>query len=533
MLNSVDISRTHTKMPRSNAVFGASSYVVVASFLACISSAHALVDLPHRARGGVAWHMRQENQPYQPPQQKKQKTLFIELPIDHQDPSAGTFRNKYFLDTSNWDGEGPCFFTMGQEAPSGGVGGGYLGQLAREKRAAMVGIEHRFYGDSVPNGDWSVANLKYLTVAQHLADSGALIAHVNATQLPGGKGCRHWVAIGGSYSGALSAWFRSKYPHVISAALSSSGVVNAILDFTGFDEQVASAIGAECSSNLRATTAAFAAAEAQGGAEAANARRLFGVRPDLPGGDFAYMLADAAAMADQYGHKADLCSTIGRREGAKNYSASTATHINTTTTTSSSPTTAAAAAAATTTTTITSGGGNDAIDRMTTFADFVKKFWGKDFASGCFYDSECVRTQKTRWQPTSRSWWWQKCHELAYFQNAPATGSLRLPLVNASYHRQRCAYMFANGVYPDTAATNAKYGGVDTPGDKVFFSDFSDDPWQKASVMTSRPPGMPFNLVHCDGCGHCKDLGAPQKTDPAPLIAERANFEKYLNQWLA
>jgi hypothetical protein len=43
---------------------------------------------------------------------------------------------------------------------------------------------------------------------------------------------------GGSYSGATSAWFREKYPNVTHAAFSSSGVVNAILDMTAFDEQV-------------------------------------------------------------------------------------------------------------------------------------------------------------------------------------------------------------------------------------------------------------------------------------------------------
>jgi len=36
------------------------------------------------------------------------------------------------------------------------------------------------------------------------------------------------IATGGSYSGALSAWMRLKYPHLVDASLSSSGVVNSI-----------------------------------------------------------------------------------------------------------------------------------------------------------------------------------------------------------------------------------------------------------------------------------------------------------------
>lgn len=44
------------------------------------------------------------------------------------------------------------------------------------------------------------------------------------------------LTIGGSYPGALSAWFRYKYPHLTVGALASSAVINAILDFTAYDE---------------------------------------------------------------------------------------------------------------------------------------------------------------------------------------------------------------------------------------------------------------------------------------------------------
>jgi hypothetical protein len=44
-----------------------------------------------------------------------------------------------------------------------------------------------------------------------------------------------WITIGGSYAGAMSAWFRSKYPHLTVGAIGSSGVVLAVEDFTAFD----------------------------------------------------------------------------------------------------------------------------------------------------------------------------------------------------------------------------------------------------------------------------------------------------------
>lgn len=47
-----------------------------------------------------------------------------------------------------------------------------------------------------------------------------------------------WFVFGTSYSGALSAWFRLKFPHLTCGSLSSSGVVLAVYNFTEFDQQV-------------------------------------------------------------------------------------------------------------------------------------------------------------------------------------------------------------------------------------------------------------------------------------------------------
>jgi len=47
-----------------------------------------------------------------------------------------------------------------------------------------------------------------------------------------------WFIFGGSYSGALSAWFRLKFPHLTCGSLASSAVVLAVYNFTEFDQQV-------------------------------------------------------------------------------------------------------------------------------------------------------------------------------------------------------------------------------------------------------------------------------------------------------
>lgn len=106
---------------------------------------------------------------------------------------------------------------MGGEGPNNGIGKGYVSYLAEQYNALIVSIEHRFYGGSVPFDDFSVNNLQHLTSRQALADAAYLIRHVNTAS---NYSCSAWFAFGGSYSGALSAWFRVKYPTVIVGALS-------------------------------------------------------------------------------------------------------------------------------------------------------------------------------------------------------------------------------------------------------------------------------------------------------------------------
>jgi pimeloyl-ACP methyl ester carboxylesterase len=447
------------------------------------SDCAGLVQLPHHARGGHAFKALAHQHVV-----RSQDALWIKLPIDHFNNDSNTFDNKYFVDDSMFDHTATspvCFFNMGGEGPVNGISADYVSELASRYKALVVQIEHRFYGDSVPNKDFSTVNLQYLTTRQALADAAALIDFLSE-QYP--NCC--WFTFGGSYSGALSAWFRIKYPSKTRGSLSSSGVVNAILRFTGFDMQVTQAIGEECANKVRLITATFENAINAG--RGAQAKALFGSPQDMEDPDFFYMMADSAAMADQYGFKANLCEAISAL----------------------TPDT-------------------DDANIMATFANFTIHLWGADFGSNCFYDSHCLKNDPKRWQPTSRAWRWQKCHELAYFQVAPQTDSLRSQLIDMKYVLQQCVEVFGAGTFPATSVTNLYYGGIRPNGTNIFFSDFSDDPWQRASMVQTISPSLPFSLVKCDGCGHCMDLHSPSNADPPALVQSRNQFESFLNQWLA
>jgi hypothetical protein len=77
----------------------------------------------------------------------------------------------------------------------------------------------------------STKNLVYLSSEQALADLAEFIVNIkNTYSIPNSA---KWVAFGGSYPGSLAAWLRMKYPHLLHAAVSSSGPLLAKIDFKG------------------------------------------------------------------------------------------------------------------------------------------------------------------------------------------------------------------------------------------------------------------------------------------------------------
>lgn len=76
--------------------------------------------------------------------------------------------------------------------------------VGADNNALLMSLEHRYYGDSQPMEDWSTENLRYLDSYQALADIAYFIDKQNEEL--GRKA--DWIVVGGSYPGALVAWFK-------------------------------------------------------------------------------------------------------------------------------------------------------------------------------------------------------------------------------------------------------------------------------------------------------------------------------------
>eukprot|EP01133_Synstelium_polycarpum_P013712 gene13712-16165_t len=175
---------------------------------------------------------------------------------------------------------------------------------AKELGAYIVALEHRYYGKSSPFSDLSTENLRYLSVEQALDDLAMFVQDFRLTVNNSGE----VITTGCSYAGALSAWFRVKYPHVTIGSVASSAVVNAILDFHEFDEWVSHSAGQDCDRALKIVTQQVS--DGILGNRSAEIRKLFNAESLTDLGDFFYWLADTQAMGIQYGYKSEMCDPI-------------------------------------------------------------------------------------------------------------------------------------------------------------------------------------------------------------------------------
>ncbi|KAJ3289227.1 hypothetical protein HDU79_004240 [Rhizoclosmatium sp. JEL0117] len=133
---------------------------------------------------------------------------------------------------------GPIFLWVAGEGPADdgymSGGGSLLSWLMPRYNGMVVSLEHRFYGAtsgttgrSVPTADLSPESLKLLTSRQAIEDMASFIIDF-PTLFPNYNIPKDtkWVTVGGSYSGALSAWMRQQHPELVYAAYAASAPVD-------------------------------------------------------------------------------------------------------------------------------------------------------------------------------------------------------------------------------------------------------------------------------------------------------------------
>lgn len=328
--------------------------------------------------------------------------LFKTSQTDNFNPgNPSTFQQRYYLDTSLCAVNSTCATTapiiimVGGEWTVSSSPTGAIVEVGAPLGAVLVYLEHRYYGASLPTPLSDKASMQaFLSVEQAIADTAAFIPFLEA-QL-GSSGKRNWLMVGGSYSGALVTWFTVKHAALINGTWASSGVVDAIFDFTSFDQTVANAIGQPCGDAVRAVTAAFESA--WGGPQQVPLLNLFGSPVGfLTQQDFAWMLADSAAMGPQYGC-VRACECRRGHETAhlllcppprrfKDLMCSYLVYPN--------------------------GSYATGWPALVNFAQWTSDHYGAGFGASCYYSTSCLTSNTSQWAD-STTWVWQCCSQVRH-----------------------------------------------------------------------------------------------------------------------
>eukprot|EP01065_Artemidia_motanka_P036484 TRINITY_DN44410_c0_g1_i1.p1 TRINITY_DN44410_c0_g1~~TRINITY_DN44410_c0_g1_i1.p1 ORF type:complete len:465 (+),score=112.43 TRINITY_DN44410_c0_g1_i1:60-1454(+) len=177
-------------------------------------------------------------------------------PIYHDDASKGSFNQRIQVIDHYYKPGGPVLYYVGPENAWmwATVVCLNLPEHAKALGAAIIGAEHRFFGESHPvSKDWAP-----LTLDNVLADYAAVISSFTGT---GGKyaGAKV-ITYGGSYGGFLSMMMKVNYPKLVTGSIASAAPAyllgSGIPDGTWYDT-VADIYTAQDSTCATAVSGAF------------------------------------------------------------------------------------------------------------------------------------------------------------------------------------------------------------------------------------------------------------------------------------
>eukprot|EP01107_Rhizomastix_libera_P014273 TRINITY_DN439_c0_g1_i1.p1 TRINITY_DN439_c0_g1~~TRINITY_DN439_c0_g1_i1.p1 ORF type:complete len:481 (+),score=118.16 TRINITY_DN439_c0_g1_i1:1-1443(+) len=417
--------------------------------------------------------------------------------VDHFNPlSSDTFKQLFFQkDFGSGSNNRIVFFYFNGEGPlaSHAVDGdNFVIQTAKRYKAILVTHEHRYYGTSFPTKDLSTSNLRFLSTEQALEDAAQFQTWFSKSH---NLNNATWVICGGSYSGFLSTAYRVRYPHLVQAAWSSSGVVLPKVDYVEYFQTVDTDFSwnSKCYAAMQNMSDTVTSLwKTQQGRE--TIKSLFNICDTLADKDEADMwnlLTNPAAGAAQYGSTDSACATILS--------------------------------------------GNTPLEGYAKLFSEVGKSIG-----GAMWGEDCVdidwKTQEKDIKLVipydgDRTWMWQTCSEFGWYQTTTQVKWWSKKL-DVNYFLDACDIAFARGLRPNTDRVIYNYGGMKPEGSQILSCSGLADPWHSVCQSSTYRASEPVFFIDAHDASHCKDMSAPKDSDSQQLKEARNFITKNLDTWL-
>lgn len=418
------------------------------------------------------------------------------------------WRQRYFLNDEFWGGVGfPVFLYIGGEGPvtaSVLTRRNYIHFAARQHRAMLIAVEHRFYGKSYPTDNMDLANLRFLSSEQALSDLARLHHFLNE-QFQSTR----WLAFGGSYPGALAAWMKVKYPKLLVGSIASSAPIRAQSDFREYMQVVGDGYryfgGGQCYHAIEQAVAAVHALLTQ-----------------MPGGKqtLQRLFQPCDEMLDEWDESVFEGAIMGYFQDISQYNL---LHTN-------------AMTVSQVCAMFTSGK-----PPLHTLVEFVRLNRKGDCVESKFQGHanatiETLMDSVFDGEKSSRQWFYQTCNEFGYFQN---TESERSPfhafslLTTARVASEICARVFNISEGPDVLSTNVDYGGLGITAENITFPSGTIDPWHVLAVQNAtRLASRRLTSVFIRGTAHCADMYHPSSNDSAALVWAHQQIQHSIESYL-
>ena len=519
--------------------------LLVASILACLATLSTAISIHDGFTHTSLWHLPGREIGSSVPSMGN--STFEQL-IDHTNPALGTFSQFYYYSDEWWSPGGPVvFFTPGEINVTGYQS--YLstnrttGVLASEIGAAVIVMEHRYWGRSSPYAELTTENMQYLTLTNAIADFTNFATNGVLPFDPHGTSTASrapWVFSGGSYSGALAAWTESTANGTFWAYHASSAPVEAIADYWAYFYPVQEGMPVNCSTDISLVIEHIDSVLATGTDDEVYALKdMFGLA-GLVNDDFASALENGPWLwqGNQFYHNTgfyDFCDAVENSVNA------------------------------------TVVPGPEGVGLEVALAGYASWFNGTFLPGWCAsygywtdeYDINCFDTHNASnpmFTDTSlsntvdRQWEWMLCNEpFGYWQDGAPAGrpSIVSRLVDVNYWQRQCAlyfptapdgFTFASANGKTEADVNAYTKGWElTPSMRLIWANGGFDPWRESGVSSDfRPGGMlqstpaaPVNIV--PGGFHTSDLitmnGVVNAGCKAVIDAEVAQLKAWVDEW--
>ncbi|KAI1879336.1 hypothetical protein JX265_002290 [Neoarthrinium moseri] len=468
------------------------------------------------------------------------------VPIDHKNPSLGSFSLSYWYNATNWEGPGSpiILFTPGESAAAPYTG--YLtertlpGMIGKAVGGATILVEHRYWGTSNPYPNQTTAHLQYLTLQQAVDDFVQFALNVSLPfDTSGQTNAEHapWVWVGGSYSGALAAWVDKLSPGTFWAYHSTSGPVQAVYDFWEYYYPIQQGMPKNCSVDYEAIIDHVDNVFVNGSDEDKIALKKMFALEDLEHDDDAAVAISSPIWAWQSIQLYSGYSTFYQMCDAIEGGAPTETGVGLS---QALPNFAAWFTSA----------------YLPGYCDsYGYKDWSGENNVQCF-DSYNTSMEVFRdWTADSavdRPWIWMTCNEPFFYWQTGAPKNIptvMTRLATAEYYQRQCSlwfpregrYTFASnrGVTEDYVNKRTD-GWYNTHTSRLFYANGEFDPWRSASVVSDFRPGGLFNgtadvpSIIIEGSRHCNDLLLNNAVHPpiaAAQAAEIAQFTEWVNEF--